>query len=469
MIYFRTCAYNAEKTIRRAIDSVLSQTVNEFIYYILENGSTDRTREIIQEYAVKDSRIVAFYNEVNHRTEENLDFWNLSHVLKDEDYFIVLDADDYYDSTFLEKMLYFINENNLDVAACGTVFEDEFGNYISENVKLQNYILRTSDEFNEYFSCVHWNMRQVWGKIYRGTITKYRFEVELPEWFPKAYGGDTINVMETLKYANGFGVLAEPLHHYQSSKKSVSYRWLEGREESDKILDTYSREFLLNKAGRISEDNRNFLNLVYLNAVKDTCVLLLKTELSQSKRLEIAVKVFGCHNFKEAAEIGNGEISQELETLFKIRDAFLDWIIRNYKLFTYEDRRNAYKFVVSYGDIVEQLIPIAVIEDIVIYEPEIIFSFLNGKVGTLIHCIQKYVVCKRDRQSFRLEDALFAQNMMAYLGMEELYILYTKMYIRKLIEEGHLGEARQELEEWMQILPKDEELILLFEKCEEKK
>ena len=43
MIYVRTCAYNAEKTIRRAMDSVLNQTYRDITYYVLDNGSTDRT------------------------------------------------------------------------------------------------------------------------------------------------------------------------------------------------------------------------------------------------------------------------------------------------------------------------------------------------------------------------------------------------------------------------------------------
>lgn len=465
MIYFRTCAYNAEKTIRRTIDSVLSQTIGDFTYYILENGSTDGTREIIQEYAEKDSRIKAFYNEQNRRLEENPDFWNLSHVLNADDYLAILDADDYYEPTFTEEILRFMTENDLDIAACGTIFEDEDENYISSTVKKQNYVLRTAEEYDEWFPCVHWNMRQVWGKIYSGSVTKYRYEMESPEWFPKAYGGDTINVMETIKPARGFGVLAKGLHHYQVSQKSSSYRWMEGREESDNILDDYTRDFLQAKAGGISEKNRNFLNLVYLNAVKDTCMVLLKAELSVSKRLELVTKVFGNDNFKEAIGMQCETKVDVKEILLNIREAFLKWMITNYKSFTEEDRENVYKFLASYGDVVEQLIPETVAEDILTHEPEIISAFLNGKIGTLIQSIQKYVNQKREDTSLKIEDIVFAQNVMAYFGMEEMYISYTKQYIEKLIEEKHLDEARQELTEWIQMLPGDKEFELLLEKC----
>ena len=46
MIYFRTFAYNAEKTLRKSVDSVLNQTHKEFVYYLMDNGSTDGTRAI---------------------------------------------------------------------------------------------------------------------------------------------------------------------------------------------------------------------------------------------------------------------------------------------------------------------------------------------------------------------------------------------------------------------------------------
>ena len=56
-------AYNAEKFIRDSIDSVLSQTYSDFELLIINDGSTDKTEEIILSY--KDHRIVYVKNEVN--------------------------------------------------------------------------------------------------------------------------------------------------------------------------------------------------------------------------------------------------------------------------------------------------------------------------------------------------------------------------------------------------------------------
>lgn len=58
-------AYNAEKTIREAVDSVLSQTYDCFELIIIDDASTDGTKAIIEELALKDPRIKILYNEKN--------------------------------------------------------------------------------------------------------------------------------------------------------------------------------------------------------------------------------------------------------------------------------------------------------------------------------------------------------------------------------------------------------------------
>jgi glycosyltransferase involved in cell wall biosynthesis len=56
-------AYNAANTLPEAIDSVLSQTYQDFQLIIVNDGSGDETGEIIDGYARKDSRIIAYHQE----------------------------------------------------------------------------------------------------------------------------------------------------------------------------------------------------------------------------------------------------------------------------------------------------------------------------------------------------------------------------------------------------------------------
>lgn len=60
-----TPAYNTEKYVSEAIESILNQTLGNFEYIIIDDCSTDDTWKIIQEYAKKDARIIALKNEKN--------------------------------------------------------------------------------------------------------------------------------------------------------------------------------------------------------------------------------------------------------------------------------------------------------------------------------------------------------------------------------------------------------------------
>lgn len=58
-------AYNAEKYLAEAIESVLTQSFKNYELIIIDDGSSDRTNEVISRYTARDSRIVALKNPAN--------------------------------------------------------------------------------------------------------------------------------------------------------------------------------------------------------------------------------------------------------------------------------------------------------------------------------------------------------------------------------------------------------------------
>ena len=117
--------FNGEKSIRRSLDSVLSQTFLDFELVISDNASTDSTSLICQEYKKNDKRIRYIRNEKNIGGIANFK------LLLDEsktEYFVWLAADDYWDPTFLEKNLPVL-EKNLNII-CSASQVKYFGNNI---------------------------------------------------------------------------------------------------------------------------------------------------------------------------------------------------------------------------------------------------------------------------------------------------------------------------------------------------
>lgn len=125
----------------------------------------------------------------------------------------------------------------------------------------------------------------MWGKLYSAKAAAARYETETPDWWPKAYGGDTINVMACAEAACSFGVYAKILHSYTVSQKSVSHQWISGRTESDVILHEKTTDFLEKMSGRVSAQNRVFLASVYANAVSDTVGVIHNASLSKIDKL----------------------------------------------------------------------------------------------------------------------------------------------------------------------------------------
>lgn len=56
--------YNVEKYLHRCIDSILTQTFTDFEVLLINDGSKDRSGEICDEYAKKDSRVKVFHKKM---------------------------------------------------------------------------------------------------------------------------------------------------------------------------------------------------------------------------------------------------------------------------------------------------------------------------------------------------------------------------------------------------------------------
>lgn len=107
--------YNRETLVSRAIESVLAQTFADFEYIIVNNGSSDRSGVIADEYAQKNSRI-----RVLHRARGNIGSGrNAGLDAAKGEYIAFIDDDDWVEPDFLEFLYNLATENNADVAICG--------------------------------------------------------------------------------------------------------------------------------------------------------------------------------------------------------------------------------------------------------------------------------------------------------------------------------------------------------------
>lgn len=132
-------AYNAEKYIAEAIESILNQTFADFEFIIVDDGSTDGTWGIIQRYAEREGRIVGVRNEENMRISGTL---NRGISLARGEFIARMDADDWsYPDRFQKQIQYM--EEHPNVVISGGSMEICSGNLTVLNER--KYHLRDRD------------------------------------------------------------------------------------------------------------------------------------------------------------------------------------------------------------------------------------------------------------------------------------------------------------------------------------
>ncbi|MDC5363159.1 glycosyltransferase [Acinetobacter baumannii] len=192
-------AYNAELYLKEAIDSVLSQTCTDFELIVLNDGSIDRTEEIILSY--NDSRIVYVKNEQNLGLIGTL---NKGINLAKGKYIARMDADDICHPERFEKQINFL-ENNDDYIICGTAAYRFHSNYNLNNnifrVPESDGVIRLKMLFNSPF--IHPSV------MMRNSIIKekmlsfdidYKYAEDYKFWSQLLKYGKAYNLQEKLLY-----------------------------------------------------------------------------------------------------------------------------------------------------------------------------------------------------------------------------------------------------------------------------
>lgn len=122
-----TATHNRSKLLKKAIESVLNQTVKDFEYVIVDDASTDNTKEVVKKYKRKDKRIRYILNKQNP-AKTHCRPLNVGIKEARGKYICYLDDDNEYYPYHLEVLIKAFDDPKLDVAYCDMMVEDEQGN-----------------------------------------------------------------------------------------------------------------------------------------------------------------------------------------------------------------------------------------------------------------------------------------------------------------------------------------------------
>ena len=213
--------YNAERFLSRCVSSILNSTYNNFELILVDDGSTDSSPFICDQFAQKDKR-VTFLRKCNEGvTKARIDGYYKS----SGDYVTFVDADDYISDVYLEHLLNAAILNNSDVVSCQ--YYDVRENVIEPGKKMitGNYerdgIIKILYDSNLYYINNHKLPFAVflWGKLFKRDILKGALDKGLNLW----HGEDFACVLYLLMHrVNNITMIDDYLYYYVRHENQIT-------------------------------------------------------------------------------------------------------------------------------------------------------------------------------------------------------------------------------------------------------
>lgn len=206
--------YNSEKYLRRCFDSIFNQSFKDFELVLVDDGSTDSSIEICEEYSNKHNNIKLIKSKhISAGACRNIGINNSK-----SEYIAFIDSDDYIDSLYLETLYNESIINDYDLCFCDYLLTSKNSiNKSYKNIKAKSMtqnemyglFFRTKGE-KGYYAC--------WGKLFKKDLLKDFVFVE------DKINEDILFFYEVIKKGKRFGYIKEPLYYYFNNPDSITNR-----------------------------------------------------------------------------------------------------------------------------------------------------------------------------------------------------------------------------------------------------
>lgn len=211
--------YNAEKYLQECVESVLCQTLSDIELILVDDGSTDSSPALCDQYAVKDARV-----RVIHQKNAGLaSARNVGIQVATGQYLAFLDSDDFVDTNMYETMVDSAEAENAPLVICtGFYYSGTHKNRISPVGSIPRLCMNSKEFVKRWL----WTSNEttvlftvVWNKLY------------LRDFFADDLFFEALRIHEdeefsTRLFLKDFKIifLDEPFYYYRANQESVTYR-----------------------------------------------------------------------------------------------------------------------------------------------------------------------------------------------------------------------------------------------------
>lgn len=301
LVSILVAVYNTEGYLERCISSILQQTYQNIEIILIDDGSTDKSPCICDNYALIDNRIrVIHQDNGGSASARNTGILNAT-----GSYICFIDSDDYIEATYVERMYNVISQHNVDVVVCS--YYKEFSNHTSSIMGFPT----TGALDRETALCAIYSYNgfgaYIWNKMFKTQIIReyhIMFDVELRMSQDLLWTTQYFLIIDKIIYIN------DPLYHYmyndgsicRNAKKTRTFNpqfftSLLAHEKTKLMIEKESRNVKLHFSGRyINTYLRLILNLAYSNYQDKK---LLKEAKNKIRRNLFALIINPVYGFKQ--------------------------------------------------------------------------------------------------------------------------------------------------------------------------
>lgn len=279
--------YNVERYLRKCLDSIIRQSYTDWECWIVDDGSTDASKDICDEYALIESRFKVVHKENGGLSSARQ--CGMDHCTAP--YIAIVDSDDWVDADYLSSMMNVVLETGSEIVMC---------DYYSNNGDEQRYVknaptnmLPTTVQIETLGRKIHAGL---WCKLFKRSL----FEVNNIKWPEYSYYEDMFIFISVLQYAKKITYLPSATYHYRYNPQSYTNdsdfcRRLQMYKEFVTNMDSLNKLYHLDSKTDIAEALDNCINfskrhliLRYYDRAKDIKPLL--------KFFPQSMKPKYCHN-----------------------------------------------------------------------------------------------------------------------------------------------------------------------------
>lgn len=289
--------YNAEKYLKKCLDSITKQTYKNLEIILVNDGSTDESINIIEEYVAKDSRII----NINKENGGIGSAYEVAFISMTGDYVSFVDSDDYIAIEMYEELVEIIKNNNPDIIQFGMNRFDDTGNVYKTELP-DNIIIKE----NENILMKHFS------KIKTPSLACRIFNIELFQGiniFQQSVGIDELTYIQLITKSKVYVATNKAYYYVYHRQESVSRSKYTLKKIQDGI---FVHKYITD---HIKMKNDTFAYYTYIKYIHYIRVVLLEIEEDDFKLEECNIYEMLFKEYRETYKLLKGRKELKVEKL----------------------------------------------------------------------------------------------------------------------------------------------------------